>query len=91
MRAGKAVIASDVGGLPEVIDSGVTGWLVPPDDAAALRTAMLEPSDAQLAAAGALGRQRFAQRFTIERTATALQAVYRQAIAMRGSISQAFA
>jgi glycosyltransferase involved in cell wall biosynthesis len=91
MRAGKAVIASDVGGLPEVIESGVTGWLVPPDDAAALRTAMLEPSDAQLVAAGASGRQRFAQRFTIERTATALQAVYRQAIAMRGSISQAFA
>jgi glycosyltransferase involved in cell wall biosynthesis len=91
MRAGKAVVASDVGGLPEVIESGVTGWLVPPNDAAALRTAMLEPSDAQLAAAGSAGRQRFVQRFTIERTATALHAVYRQAIAMRGSISQSFA
>jgi glycosyltransferase involved in cell wall biosynthesis len=90
MRAGRAVIASNVGGLPEVIDPGVTGWLVPPDDPSALRATLLSLGDEQLAAAGAAGRRHFVQRFTIERTADALLAVYRQAIAMRGSISHAF-
>lgn len=91
MRAGRAVIATNVGGLPEVIDNGRTGWLIPAEDPVALRTVMLSRTSAQLAAAGLAGRRRFAQRFTIERTATALSAVYRQAIAMRGSISHAFA
>ena len=91
MRAGRAVVASNVGGLPEVIEHGVTGWLVPPDDPAALRAALLAPSDAQLTMAGAAGRQRFVQRFTIERTAAALSAVYGQAVAIRNSISHAFA
>jgi glycosyltransferase involved in cell wall biosynthesis len=91
MRAGRAVIASRVGGLLEVVDHGRTGWLVQPEDPAVLRAALLAPNNAQLAAAGAAGRQRFVQRFTIERTANALNAVYRQAIAMRASISHAFA
>ncbi len=91
MRAGRAVIASRVGGLPEVVDHGRTGWLVPPEDPTALRATLLSISDQDLIAAGAAGRQRFIQRFTIERTASALTAVYRQAIAMRGSISHAFA
>jgi glycosyltransferase involved in cell wall biosynthesis len=91
MRSARAVIAANVGGLPEVVEAGRTGWLVPPEDPAALRAALLSLTDAQLAAAGAAGRQRFLQRFTIERTAVALTAVYRQAIAMRSSISHAFA
>jgi glycosyltransferase involved in cell wall biosynthesis len=91
MRAGRAVIATRVGGLPEVVEDGRTGWLVPPEDPGALRGILLSRTDAQLAAAGRAGRQRFIQRFTIERTATALFSVYRQAIAMRGSISHAFA
>ncbi|MCG7391573.1 glycosyltransferase family 4 protein [Microvirga sp. ACRRW] len=38
---GRAAIASDVGGLAEVIQHGVDGWLVPPGDAEALKDAML--------------------------------------------------
>lgn len=91
MRAGKPVIASAVGGLPEVVEAGVTGWLVPPDDPAALRTMLLSLDDAQLTAAGAAGRHRFVRRFTIDPMADALLSVYRQAIAMRSSISHAFA
>ena len=91
MRAGRAVIASNVGGLPEVVQHGETGWLVMPDDAAALRTALLSPSDSELIAAGAAGRRRFLRHFTIARTATSLSAVYRQAIAMRSTISHALA
>ena len=36
MAHGKPPIVSDIGGLPEVVEDGVTGWLVPPDDARAL-------------------------------------------------------
>lgn len=91
MRAGRAVIASHVGGLPEVVEDKRTGWLIPPDDASAFRSALLGISDGELIAAGAAGRRRFLQHFTIERTAASLTAVYRQAIAMRRTITYALA
>lgn len=41
MFAGKPVIGSDIGGIPEQIDHGKTGVLVPPGDPAALAEAIL--------------------------------------------------
>jgi glycosyltransferase involved in cell wall biosynthesis len=38
--AGKPVVASNVGGLPDVVVDGETGFLVPPGDVAALRQAL---------------------------------------------------
>ena len=40
MRAGKPVVASRVGGIPEIIDHGETGWLVEPDDPEELASAI---------------------------------------------------
>jgi glycosyltransferase involved in cell wall biosynthesis len=40
MASGKPVIATDIGGMPDLIDDGQTGALVPPGDAAALASAM---------------------------------------------------
>ncbi|WNZ24409.1 glycosyltransferase family 4 protein [Leptolyngbya sp. NK1-12] len=40
MMRGTAVIASAVGGQPEIVDAGVTGFLVPPGDIAALSNAL---------------------------------------------------
>ncbi len=40
MAAGKAVVASRVGGVPELVSDGENGLLVPPDDAPALSQAL---------------------------------------------------
>ncbi|MER8771829.1 glycosyltransferase family 4 protein [Mesorhizobium sp. M0815] len=40
MASGKTVVATDVGGMPDLVDHGETGLLVPPGDAPALADAM---------------------------------------------------
>lgn len=76
MRAGVAVIASDVGGLSEIVDDGVTGVLVPSDDVNALMEVLRDLSDAQLKAMGRAGRERFVREFTMERTHRELCELY---------------
>jgi glycosyltransferase involved in cell wall biosynthesis len=39
---GKPVVATEVGGIPEILKPAGSGWLVPPDDVSALENAMLE-------------------------------------------------
>jgi 2-deoxystreptamine N-acetyl-D-glucosaminyltransferase/2-deoxystreptamine glucosyltransferase len=60
MAAGLPVVASDVGGIPEVVRHGVTGLLVPPGDvdalAAALDRVVAEPALRARLAAGARAR-----------------------------------
>lgn len=69
MERGRAVIASRVGGLPEIVAEGETGLLVPPDDpgalAAALRDLLADP--ARVASFGAAGRHRAVEVFAQER------------------------
>jgi hypothetical protein len=45
MASGRPVIASAVGGLAEIVRAGSTGWLVPPEDAAALAAGVLDVLD----------------------------------------------
>jgi alpha-maltose-1-phosphate synthase len=66
MACGTAVVASAVGGIPEVVEDGRTGLLVPPDDEAALADAInvLIDDPARAAEFGARGRARAVAEFS---------------------------
>ncbi len=65
MASGLAVVASDVAGIPEAVVDGVTGFLVPPSDPAAVadRIARLVGNPALARRLGAAGRSRVLERF----------------------------
>jgi len=68
MARGKPVIATRVGGIPEMIEDGVSGLLVPPADQTALAQAMrrLLSDPAQASALGLAACRRVAEHFTPE-------------------------
>jgi starch synthase len=65
MACATAVVATAVGGIPEVVANGSTGLLVPPDDEAALAGAINElmADPARAAEMGARGRERAVTEF----------------------------
>ena len=78
---GKAVVASRVGGLPEAVEDGRTGLLVPPGDPAALARALARVlTDPGLRRAlGEAGRRKLARECAPEAVAQRTLAVYRVA------------
>lgn len=83
MAAGLPVLATDVGGNPEAVVDGETGFIVPPHDPSALGAAVLRLArDPSLRAAfGRAGRQRAEQHFTLEACITAYDELYRRLLA----------
>jgi starch synthase len=86
MACGTAVVASDVGGIPEVVDDGVTGTLVHHDpndprgfeaDLAEAVNALVE-DPARAARYGAAGRQRCIDEFSWARIAEQTVEIYRK-------------
>lgn len=79
MAAGLPLVATAVGGVPGLVEDGVTGLLVPPDNperlAAAIATVALDAS--QCKAFGDAGAKR-AGRFSMEAMVTAYAALFEQ-------------
>jgi glycosyltransferase involved in cell wall biosynthesis len=78
MAAGKPVVATCGGGIPEIVVDGETGLLVPMNDAEALSQAIAallrDPERARCM--GERGQERVLEHFTIERTTRAMEEVY---------------
>ena len=82
MAMQKPVIASRVGGIPEIIVPGETGLLVPPGDAEALRqaleTLLIRPD--RCTAMGLAGRHRVETCFTSVRNVRQTEQIYEQLV-----------
>ena len=80
MAARLPVVATAVGGTPEVIDDGVTGHLVAPGDVAALarRIGEVLADDAERRRMGERGRRRIEEHFTFAAQSRAYQALFEQ-------------
>jgi glycosyltransferase involved in cell wall biosynthesis len=78
MASGAPVVASRIGGLPEVVADGVTGFLVEPGNVAELRARLTELlADRRLAERlGRNGRERVLETFTWEACAARCLAAY---------------
>jgi glycosyltransferase involved in cell wall biosynthesis len=82
MAHGKPIVASDIGGIPELVVDGETGVLFRPGDRHALRAHLLHlmESPALRHSYGAAGRKRAEQKFSLERHNAALLRLYHTVI-----------
>ena len=88
MASGMPVITTETCGMPDVVEDGFNGLLVPPADAAAIEESVL-----RLAASSDLRRrlgqaaQQTMARYTWERSALKLEKLFRHVIASEGQTS----
>jgi len=82
LAAERAVVASEVSGIPELVIDGVTGLLVPPGDAAALADAIerLLDDPALRARLGTAGRRKVLEEFDLHRNTALLAERFRQSV-----------
>lgn len=82
MALGKPVVAADAGGVPEIIEDGKSGWLVPPGDvdalAARLRRILSEPAEA--ASVACCGEARAHRRFALARQVSEMCEIYDETV-----------
>jgi glycosyltransferase involved in cell wall biosynthesis len=78
MALSRPVVASNIGGIPEMVEDGVTGLLVPPADPMALASAITRLlADHQLAdMLGRAGHDLVHERFCVERMVGAIETIY---------------
>lgn len=89
LAAGVPVVATSVGGTPEVVADGVNGYLVPPGKPAVwalLLTELLRDAGLRQRMRQA-GRQRIAERFTFAAQSDAYQRLFQQLCRERGGVA----
>jgi glycosyltransferase involved in cell wall biosynthesis len=86
MAAAPPVVATRVGGVPDLVESGVTGCLVPPDDPDALAAALVDllrdPDRRQ--ALGKAARERMLPAFAAERLVADVDRLYEGLLRAKG-------
>lgn len=90
MAEGMGVIASDVGGIPELVESGVSGILVRPGEIAALSEAIVAmlQDDERRRAYAAEGLRRFRKEYSREHVIPQLDRIYAE-LANAGTLGSA--
>jgi glycosyltransferase involved in cell wall biosynthesis len=89
MAAGLPIVASAVGGIPELVDNERTGLLVAPDDPRALaeRICRLMTDPALAGRLGAAARADVEARYSFDRMVAAFESVYLTELARRGVVA----
>ncbi|MCY2988441.1 MAG: glycosyltransferase [Planctomycetota bacterium] len=82
MASGLPVVATQVGGNPEVVENGQTGWLVPVGDAEQMAAALQRLSADPVAAhaMGVAGRRRVETHFDVSRMVRDYEAMYSEVL-----------
>ena len=80
MACGRPIVATRAGGIPEIVEDGVNGALVPPRDAASLAAAIVRAlkDEGWRRRMGEAGLARVRERFTVDRMVEQTAAVYRR-------------
>src|SRR5207249_10608388 len=88
MARRKPVVASAVGGIPEVLTDGLDGLLVPPGDTQALAEALgrLARSPSLRERIGEAGYQTVVERFSIEAMVRRVPGVYDEGVGRAGGV-----
>jgi len=88
MAAGTPVVATNVGGNPEVIEHGVSGLLVPPRDPSALAAAAASLLEDQALASrlGRAGMRRVSDLFSIEASVHQTEHLYQHLVEAKGHL-----
>ena len=86
MAMKKPVVASRVGGIPDLVEDGVNGFLVPPGDPNQLAEAIMKIlKDKKLAGKmGGMGRKRITEKFSADIMAASIEEVYRELLSEKG-------
>lgn len=83
MAAGRPIVATTAGGIPEIVEDGLNGLLVPPRDHHALADAIVRAlkNPAMRQQMGDAGLARVKERFTVERMVEQTADVYKRLLA----------
>lgn len=87
MAAAKPVVATCVGGVPELVQHGINGYIVPPDDPQALAAAMIKMMslpEAERKAMGQAGRAHVEAKYSLDGVVDQWEALYAEMLGKRG-------
>jgi glycosyltransferase involved in cell wall biosynthesis len=88
MAAGLPVATTDVGGIPELIEDGVSGWLCPPSRPECLAAIMRRAISADRRRMGEVARKRVLMSHSVEQMAIGYETLFAEIAVRRGRVSR---